>query len=67
MYDASREGRRAQLAAARSFELLRLVLLYREAVGLDLFQQLPSNLTIDQMVDTILDHEAEALQRAEAS
>ena len=54
------------MMAARSFQLLRLVLLYRDAVGLDLYQQLPENLGFPQMIDTIIDHESAMLQRAEA-
>ena len=54
------------MMAARSFQLLRLVLLYRDAVGLDLYQQLPSDLGFPQMVDAIIDHEAALLERAEA-
>ena len=64
MYDAWREGRRSELTGARSLELLRLVMLYREAVGLDLYQQLPENLSFQQMIDTILKHEAATIQRA---
>jgi hypothetical protein len=71
MYDAWRERRRAELSAARSLELLRLVMLYREAVGLDLYQQLPENLSFQEMIDTIINreaihHEADAIQRAAA-
>jgi len=61
-----REQRRAELMAARSFQLLRLVLLYREAVGLDLYQALPSELGFPQMIDAIVDHEAAMLERAES-
>jgi hypothetical protein len=61
-----RERRRAELMAARSYQLLRLVLLYRDAVGLDLYEQLPSNLGFPQMVDAIIDHEAAQIERAEA-
>jgi hypothetical protein len=60
-----RDRRRAELMAARSFQLLRLVLLYRDAVGLDLYQQLPDGLGFPQMIDTIIDHEAAMVQRAE--
>ena len=59
-----RERRRADLTATRSLELLRLVMLYRDAVGLDLYQQLPANLSFQVMIDTILNHEAATIQRA---
>ena len=52
----------AELAAARSLELLRLVLLYREARGLDLYEQLPAGLEFSEMIETIVDHEADQLQ-----
>ena len=64
MYDAWRERRGAELAAPRSLELLRLVMLYRTAVGLDLYEQLPANLSFQEMIDTILNHEAATIQRA---
>jgi hypothetical protein len=66
MNELWRERRRAELTAARSLELLRLVLLYREAQGLDLYEQLPSGLEFSTMIDTILDHEANMVERAEA-
>jgi hypothetical protein len=66
MYDAWRERRKTELAAARSLELLRLVMLYRDAVGLDVCEQLPENLSFQQMIDTIVDHEAATIQRAAA-
>jgi hypothetical protein len=63
-----REQRRAELSAARSgLELLRVVLLYRDAVGLDLYRQLPSSLSFTNMVDAILDREADLVERAKAS
>ena len=63
-----RERRRAELGAAQSgLELLKVVLLYRDAVGLDLYQQLPSHLCFNDMIDAILDHEADAVQQAEAA
>jgi hypothetical protein len=64
MYNAWRERPRAQAAPVRSLELLRLVMLYRDAVGLDLYEQLPENLTFQQMIDTIVKHEAATIQRA---
>ena len=64
MSDAWQERRRAELTAARSLELLRLVLLYREASGMDLFQQLPAGLGFNEMIDTIVEHEAAKMDRA---
>jgi hypothetical protein len=66
MSDSWRERRRAELAAPRSLELLRLVLLYREARGLDLYEQLPAGLSFSEMIDAIVEHESEQLQRAAA-
>jgi hypothetical protein len=66
MDEAWRERRRAELMAARSLQLLRLVLLYREASGLDLYQQLPPKLGFAEMIDTIVEHEARTLERAAA-
>jgi len=66
MYDLWRERRRTELTAARSLKLLRLVMLYRDAVGLDLYEQLPANLSFQEMIDAILDHESAAVERAEA-
>jgi len=66
MTSSWREHRRAELTAARSLELLRLVLLYREASGMDLYEQLPTGLSFSDMIDTIVDHEADQLERAEA-
>jgi hypothetical protein len=66
MYDAWRERRRTALAPARSLELLRLVMLYRDAVGLDVCEQLPENLSFQEMVDTIIEHEAATIQRVAA-
>jgi len=48
----------------RALELLRLVMLYRNAVGLDVCEQLPENLTFQQMLDAIRKHEAMTIQRA---
>ena len=63
-----RERRRTELIAARSgLELLKVVMLYRDAMGLDLFQQLPSNLSFRDMIDAIVDHEADAVRQAEAA
>lgn len=64
MSDLWRERRRAELMGARSLELLRLVLLYREATGMDLYQQLPAGLGFAQMIDAIIAHEAEIMERA---
>ena len=68
MYDAWRgvgpDQRRADLIPARSLELLRLVMLYRDAVGMDVYQQLPENLSFQEMIDTIVKHEAATIQRA---
>jgi len=64
MSDSWRELRRAELTAARSLELVRLVLLYREAKGMDLYQQLPAGLGFPDMIETIVDHEAARLERA---
>ena len=64
MYELWRERRSAELAAGRSLELLRLVMLYRDAVGLDLYEQLPASLSFQEMVDTIHNHEAATIQRA---
>ena len=64
MSDAWRERRRAELVASRSLELLRLVLLYRDATGMDLYQQLPAGLGFPEMIDTIVDHEATEMDRA---
>ncbi len=64
MYDAWRDPRRPNLIPARALELLRLVMLYRDAVGLDVCEQLPENLSFQQMIDTINDHEAMTIQRA---
>ena len=66
MFDLWRERRRTELTAARSLKLLRLVMLYRDAVGLDLYQQLPANLSFQEMIDAIIDHETDTMQRAEA-
>jgi len=66
MYDAWRDRRRTELAGARALELLRLVMLYRDAVGLDVCEQLPENLSFQEMIDTIVDHEAATIQRAAA-
>ena len=63
MYDTWRERRRTELTGARSLDLLRLVMLYRDAVGLDLYQQLPENLSFQQMVDTIASARPEADRR----
>jgi hypothetical protein len=63
-----RERRRAELNAAQSgLELLKVLLLYRDAVGLDLYQQLPSNLSFRDMIEAIIDHEADAVRQAEAA
>ena len=64
MYDAWRDRRGAELIPARSLELLRLVMLYRDAVGLDVCEQLPENLSFREMIDTIHNHEAATIQRA---
>jgi hypothetical protein len=64
MSDSWRERRRAELTAARSLELLRLVMLYREATGMDLYQQLPAGLGFPEMIDMIVEHEATRLERA---
>jgi len=63
-----RQRRRSELEAAHSgLELLKVVMLYRDAVGLDLFQQLPSNLSFRDMIDAIVAHEADAVRQAEAA
>ena len=64
MYNAWRERRRTELIPARALELLRLVMLYRDAVGLDVCEQLPENLSFQDMIDTIRTHEANTIQRA---
>ena len=68
MSQSWRERRRAELGAARSgLELLKIVLLYRDAVGLDLFEQLPPHLCFADMIDAIIEREADAIQQAEAA
>jgi hypothetical protein len=66
MYEAWRGPQRSQRIPARALELLRLVMLYRDAVGLDVCEQLPENLSFQEMIDTINQHEASAIQRAAA-
>ncbi len=64
MYEAWRDRRKVQWIPARALELLRLVMLYRDAVGLDLYEQLPEHLTFQDMLNTIRNHEAVTIQRA---
>jgi len=64
MYDVWHDRHRTQWIPARALKLLRLVMLYRDAVGLDLYEQLPEHLTFQDMLKTIRNHEAATIQRA---